>query len=686
MRLPPPKLPPTTTRTEYFALSGGLDQVTPPLEMPSGRCLDALNYECNILGGYSRIGGYERYDGHTSPSSATYSILPATITGAYGTGVTLTGGTSAATALIADTDSTGFVITNITGSFQAGEALKVSGVTIATSTSVPTPSGASTLALDAQYLNAAADVYRNSIAAVPGTGSILGLVWFNNKLYAFRNNVLGTAADMYVSSASGWTQVALGSEISFTVGSGTIAVGNTLTQGGVTATINKVIITSGSLGAGTAAGRLILGTVSGGSYAAGAATTAAGTLTLSGVQTAITLAPSGRYEFDIYNFGGSSGTSAVYGASGVHRAFEYDGTAFSPITTGMTTDTPTHIKCHKKHLFLSFGASVQHSGIGTPFIWTPLLGATELAVGDTVTGFIVQRGTTTDAALSIFARNSTSTLYGTSALDWNLVTTSSDTGARAYSMQTVAMTYVLDDRGVQQMAAVQEFGNFNMASVSALVRDYVDARRGMVADSSVSRGRDQYRLHFTDGSSLYMTVNGQKIVGCMPVQFPNAVTVTASGEASDGTEQIFFGSTNGMVYQLDVGTSFDGAAIPASLTLAFNHSRSPRILKRYRKAIVEVKGEAYVSFRMRSNLGYGDPEIPATDDVSVTSVELAGSRWDSVTWDQFVWSSRSIEPLEAELLGTAENIAMLIETNSDLLAPFTIASMILHYTVRRQLR
>ena len=83
----------------------------------------------------------------------------------------------------------------------------------------------------------------------------------------------------------------LGSEVSFTVGSGTIAVGNTLTQGGATAPINKVIITSGTLGAGTAAGRLIIGTVTGGPYAAGAATTAAGTLTLSGAQTAITLTP-----------------------------------------------------------------------------------------------------------------------------------------------------------------------------------------------------------------------------------------------------------------------------------------------------------------------------------------------------------------------------------------------------------
>ena len=44
----------------------------------------------------------------------------------------------------------------------------------------------------------------------------------------------------------------------------------------------------------------------------------------------------------------------MYGANNVDNAFEFDGTTFVKIYTGMDTDTPKYIEAYKNHLFLTF--------------------------------------------------------------------------------------------------------------------------------------------------------------------------------------------------------------------------------------------------------------------------------------------------------------------------------------------
>lgn len=83
-----------------------------------------------------------------------------------------------------------------------------------------------------------------------------------------------------------WATLDVYEEAAFTLGSGDIDAADTLTQGGVTATIESITITSGSLAGSDAAGTLKISGRAGGNFGAGAATTTgAGALTLSGIQT-----------------------------------------------------------------------------------------------------------------------------------------------------------------------------------------------------------------------------------------------------------------------------------------------------------------------------------------------------------------------------------------------------------------
>lgn len=63
-----------TRRIQLVNLAGGLDMETPGLSVEPGRMLSCKNYEIDTLGGYSRIEGYERYDGQPAPSDAETEV------------------------------------------------------------------------------------------------------------------------------------------------------------------------------------------------------------------------------------------------------------------------------------------------------------------------------------------------------------------------------------------------------------------------------------------------------------------------------------------------------------------------------------------------------------------------------------------------------------------------------------
>ncbi len=673
---------------DFIQFAGGLDTDTPPLSLGTGFLRDGQNIEMAINGGYKTLTGYERYDGRPSPSDAAYAILEVTITGAYAVGDTVTGATSGATGVIAAVadDETYFVLTKLSGTFEA-ESLEISATPIATAAGAQTVDGASTVALHATYRNAAADIYRADIAAVPGSGAIRGVIQYNDVKYAFRDNAGATACALYKSTSGGWSLVSLGRELAFTSGGTTeIVEGDTITgaTSGATAVLTRVVLESGSWAAGDAAGRFIFASQTGTFQAENINVGASPNLaTIAGNSSAITLLPGGRYEFDVDNFTGLATTRRIYGADGVNRGLEFDGTVCVPIRTGMASHAPKFVRVHKNQLFFSFDSSVQHSGIGTPYKFTLLSGAAELAQGDTVTGMVVLAGDATTGAMAIFTRNGTKVLYGSSSANWNLVDYEKGQGAWAYTTQRMGLTFMLDDRGLTTLETSTKFGNFRDAVVSDRVQSWLKQRRTRAIASCLARDVGQYRLFFSDGAALYVTKSAKGVVGMTPVLFPDAVTCVWSGEKNDGSEEIFFGSDDGFVYQMERGTSFDGDSLEWWMNLAFNPSKNPRMNKQYKHATFEVSGDGYAEFDFTYELGYASSEIAQKAAASTVTVDLAAVLWDTFTWDAFVWDGRTLLPAESDVHGLAENVSLILRGNSDSFQPLTFSGSLLQYINRR---
>ena len=689
--------------TEYFPLEGGLDQASAPLAIRPGRLLNCVNWEIAASGkGYRLPEGYERFDGQTSPSDATFTRINfenGVIEISDGDTVDGSGSGASGVAIIdaalesgtyGGGDATGYIVlTTVSGTFVDTDDLEVGAVKhseIAASGVQAEGSGAPDNDTDAAWVADCVAIARANILVVPGAGDILGVHRWNNVTYAFRNNAGETACDMYESSTAGWVKVDLGSQLNFDSGSVAFTVGDTVTGDASTANapIQRVVVTTGSWSGGDAAGFLTIGTVTNSPFQAEAITDVAGGVAdATGAEVANTFTVDGRFDIINNNFGGNLGTYNMYGVNGVDKAWEYDGTAFSFIATGMATDTPTHIAAHQNSLFLSFsGGSVQNSSLvdsplTAPYVWSAVLGAAEFGMGDEVTALEPTAGET----LTIFAKNLTKTLYGSSQANWNLQDTSWTAGAVEWTVQQINEPFYVDSRKITSLRATQVYGGFSIAGLGNDIQDFINLKSGLEIASVVSLGKSQYRVFYSDGYFISMSIVPQGIAGFMIGQLDDIPTCAAYDEENG---RVFFGSDDGYVYEMDKGTSYDGVAVTRYMRIPFNFFKSPQNNKKFFKIIFEMGTEVApsVSFNFIPEYDYMNSNVPTAETGSV-SFQAGGLVWDVGEWDVYRWASDSDDDGRPEdyIDGIASEMAIGIYNISATQQPFTINGIFIEHAI-----
>jgi len=461
------------------------------------------------------------------------------------------------------------------------------------------------------------------------------------------------------------------------------------------ATVKSISVASGDWSTGDAAGHLSIidntGTwtdgekiqVSGVDRADinGAGQPAAQTLAIAdGTQYAQTLNPGGKYEFVNYNFRGSVAAASMYGVSTVDKGFQYDGTTFIKVNTGMTTDTPEHVIAHKKHLFFSFpGSSVQHSSILKPLQWSPITGAAEIALGDEVSGF----STELKDVMSIFTRNDTYMLYGSDSADWNLTRFHQGTGAIPYTMQKMDQTFFLDDRGITSIFTVQYYGDFQASVASSQIDPYIQKKKDSAILSLRVRGKNQYRLFFNDKTGLAMTyVNGEN-VGIMPFTLSHQLSCCASGEDANGFEVLYGGYDDGYVRRIDSGTSFDGLSVSSFIRSAYYSYGSPQVKKRFREIGLEINADTATSLTLKPSFDYGGTFTPRSTDAAVDyAVDVTSDEWNEDDISSETTGVTVVASERVKISGIGTNMSMIISNNSIYDKPITLQGAVVDYSTR----
>lgn len=387
------------------------------------------------------------------------------------------------------------------------------------------------------------------------------------------------------------------------------------------------------------------------------------------------LLPNGRYETVTTNFTGSAGTKEVLGVDGVNKAFRFNGTTFTQITGPITPDAPTYIEVNPAQvLLLGYRkGSLIFTGVGDPTKFAAVDGGGEIGVADEITGLAVQP----DNSIAVFCRNRTYVLYGKTKEDFNLTTLSLSTGAIPRSIQSISDSVYLDDRGMTRLNRVQQFGNFDMATISQKIEPLLLRYRDRVTASFTVKSKNQYRLCFDDSTGIIVTFFGAEVAGFSTFSYNKVVRCAFSSEDATGKEVVFFGSDDGYLYQAETGFSYDGEEFAGTMRPAFNDLGSPDLKKKFHKAVMQVDAVADTVLTVTPDYDFSDPEIPPSASTTITA-KGGGGYWDAATWNEFTWSSATTFTADMYIEGVARNICLVVNYRSRRTPPHILNSFLIH--------
>jgi hypothetical protein len=393
--------------------------------------------------------------------------------------------------------------------------------------------------------------------------------------------------------------------------------------------------------------------------------------------------PGGNYEIIETNFTGSASSNKIYGVDGVNKLFQFDGTTLTEIAGEITPDAPTHLEALPSQILLLAysGGTFLYSAVGDPTKFSPVDGGGEIGCADSIVGMSVQASN----SCAIFCRNRTYMLYGTSSADFQLQILSKNTGAIEGSIQTISDAIYLDDRGLARLDRVQQFGNFDMATVSQKIEPLLRRYINNVTASFTIKEKNQYRLCFGDGSGIIATMYGQEVSGFSVFDLGKIVRCTWSAEDEQGKEVVYFGSDDGYVYELEKGFTFDGQPISFVCRPAFTNFRATDYKKRWKKIVLEADTVGEVNLSVTPDFDYSDPSIPYQGSTELL-VMGGGGYWDEANWDESRWSSASTFTADMYIDGVSRNISIVISGTADEQPPHILNSYIVHYSARGRRR
>jgi hypothetical protein len=619
-------------------MAGGLDLVTPPVAMPPGKAIAAVNYEPDVAG-YTSFGGYERFDGSARPSDTDNPLI-------------------------------------------AGER-------------------------------------RAAIRKVPGQGPVRGVWVFNGDVYAFRDKADGTSAGMYKATLGGWQEQSFSSMLEYSTGTTEFVVGEYVAGGTSTATglINRVVLREGAWD-GTGLGYLIVSNVVG-TFVTGETLTSSGGGGAAVVAlTAMTLNAGGRYDCVNHNFYGAAERARMYFANGVQTAFEWSGKVLAPVHTGQsesvgigttlllatngdeihadpippdvvgdsiimfaTADSPAYVAHFMNHLFLGFtSGTILNSAIGEPLEFNTTGGAGEIAFGEQITGLLPAAAT----SLMVLAQNRIEFITGTDSTTFVMQPITDASGAQPYTAQMMQEPIFLDDGGLRSLSTTAAFGDWRVGTMTQAIERLMRQKRDNTAilpsASMRIRAKDQYKLFWDDGTGI-TTYIGRKAPETIPFKLPIRVYTACAGEVTAGRgDRLFVACYDGYVYEMSVGTSFDGEPIESYIRLPFTSAGSPSQETRWTKATFEIDSPdditIGVAFAVDYAKGLGGSQTNV--DLDAGTQIITSDNYDEVDWTQPVEGR-----LEYHLSGIGPNIAVTLVHSSAVARPHTISAQTYNFSRRR---
>lgn len=648
-------------QTYPFEFRGGLVTNLSPLQhgiqLPgSARIL--RNFEPSIEGGYRRIEGFAKYDSAFVPSYGTPRVH-----GTGQTGTTLIVGSL----YTSPAEGTTFTIAGVAGTYTIAAGGVAYNSTFKRATLTLTTSLASSPA------NAAV------ITVTSNAGNIIGVAAWNGSTIAVRNNAV------FKSTGTGWTRI------------NTPSYGTVLVNGG--SQTGASLIVDGLTGVPqvgdtfTIAGVNLIYTV----LADATVTSGGATLSISPNLAAspadnavITFVAANRTgslknRFEKYRIGT---TEKIAGVDSVNAPFLYDNTTFTALDSAPADVLAAeHICFFKNQMFFAKGDKLTFTAPYTDNDFNPANGAGVLSLGSAITGLIVFR-----EQLIIFSQQKISRLLGNTLADFVLQPITLNVGCiDTDTIQEVGADIMfLGPDGLRLISGTDTFGDYSLAVVSKPIQSEMTA---FIASSTsfasvVIREKSQYRL--LGFSASVTTQNAVGIVGTQTIgdqtgalswaELRGIKAFVADSDYLSRIETIVFAHTDGYVYRMETGNSFDGANIIATFSTPFVPMTDPRLRKTFYKLFLYTDPTGSVTTSANLKLDFDDEGVIQPDTITLSNDTGAVGFYGSptATYGSVRYGTKLKKLFQTQVVGSGFTVSLqFVSESTD--PPFSLDAATLEF-------
>jgi len=649
-------------QTYPFEFRGGLVSNLSPLQhgtQAPGSARLLKNFEPSVDGGYRRIEGFDKYS-----SSFVPAYGEPVVQGSGQTGTTLIVSNLFAAPVVGDT----FTISGVTGTY-----------TIATAgVSYNSTYKQATLTLTTSLASSPAD--KATITFTSHQGLIKGVVAWNETVLAYRNG------DIYSTTGNSYTKINKPSYGTVLVNGGsqtgaTLAVdgltsapqiGDTFTVAGIEKVYTVLAVPTVT---STAATISIYP-----SLASSPADNAAVTWKSVSRANGMTLRTA-KYRI--------AGVDKVMGVDGYNFPFTWNGTTFTALSSAPSDVVGAEfVAYHKNQMFFSKGETITFTAPYTDSDFSAANGSGVINVDGAITGLIVFR-----ESLIIFTEKTISQLTGNTLQDFLLQPITRNVGCVAPdTIEEIGGDVIfLGPEGLRLLSATDRVGDFNLGVVSKTIQDEMTS---LIASSSsfsscVIKQKSQYRI-FGYNSSVTSS-NAKGVIGTQTVGNDTgamswAETVGIKAYACDSdytnqTETLVFAHSDGYVYQMESGNSFDGSNIIASFATPFVYINDPRVRKTFYKMVLytDPQGGVTTSVNLKldfDNLGSIQPEtiLLSNETGTVGFYGNSGAKYGTT-----VYGNKLKKQFETQLIGSGFSVSIQFVSDGQN-PPFSLDAATIEYS------
>lgn len=646
-------------QTYAFEFKGGLISNLSPLQHginAPGSARLLKNFEPSVDGGYKRIEGFSKYDTATVPPYGFPKVH-----GSGQTGTTLIIGNIFITPEVNDT----FTIAGVTGTYSINNV------------SYDNTNKRATLTLSTSLASSPADLAAITFAA--HTGLIKGVAAWESSVIALRNNSL------YKSTGSGWTKINVPSYGTVLV-NGAGQTGSSLVMDGLTDN-PKVGDTFTISGVEKVYTVLTTATVTSGGATLSISPALASSPADNAAVTWLTsnYSESEKLRTSKYRI---STTSKIVGVDGVNYPFIYDGSTYTVLDA--TTDLlgVSFAAFHKNHLVFAKGDKIIFSSPYTDTDFNAANGSGIISIGGAITGIIVFR-----EALIIFTEKSISQITGNTSADFVLQSITRNVGCVASdTIQEIGGDIMfLGPEGLRLLGATDRTGDFNLGVVSKVIQQ--EATDLILASSSFSsvviKQKSQYRIF---GYNSSVTPSSSKGILGTQMTADNTASIAwaettgiksyvADSDYKNQTETIVFAHTDGYVYRMESGSSFDGTNIIASFATPYVPINDPRVRKTFYKLFLYTDPLGSVTTSVNLKLDFDDVGSiqPETITLSNTTGSVGFYGTSTAKYGTTVYGDRLKRLFQTQVVGSAFSVSLQFVSNSAD-PPFSVDAATLEYS------